>query len=213
MYVPGIPVHVVQRGHNRMACFFSDDDYLFYKEALSEGIRRYGASLHAYCLMTNHIHLLMTPFERDSIQRVLQHLGRQYVQYINKTYRRSGSLWEGRHKGSMIIDELYLLRCYRYIELNPVTACMVNKPEEYPWSSFHCNALNNVDNLIHRHDEYMKLGSSDDARCFAYRELFKVPLCDHDVHDIRSSLDRNQWLAQSRFSEQIDDAFKRAEES
>ena len=93
MYIPGIPVHVVQRGHNRQACFFCEDDYLFYKEVLLEGMRRYGCELHAYCLMTNHIHLLLTPADEDSIQRVMQHLGRQYAQYINRTYRRSGSLW------------------------------------------------------------------------------------------------------------------------
>ena len=99
MYIPGIPVHAVQRGHNRSACFFSEVDYLYYKEVLAEALARYGASLHAYCLMTNHIHLLLTPDEKDSIQRVFEHMGRQYAQYINKTFSRSGALWEERHKG------------------------------------------------------------------------------------------------------------------
>lgn len=131
MYLPGVPAHIVQRGNNREACFFCDDDYLFYKEVLFEGLKRYGAALHSYCLMTNHVHLLITPKESDSISRIIQHVGRQYVQYINKTYRRTGTLWEGRHKGSLVDAENYLLTCYRYIELNPVAADMVASPEEY----------------------------------------------------------------------------------
>jgi putative transposase len=141
MYLPGVPVHIVQRGNNRNACFFCEDDYRYYKQVLEEGMQRYGVALHAYCLMTNHVHLLMTPQWEDSISRVIQHLGRQYVQHVNKTYGRSGTLWEGRHKSSLVDAEHYLLSCYRYVELNPVTATMVKKPEEYPWSSYHFNAL------------------------------------------------------------------------
>ena len=113
MYLPGIPAHIVQRGNNRDACFFANNDYTVYKAALAEGLRRYGGVLHAYCLMTNHVHLLMTPSESDSISRIIQHVGRQYVKYINKNYRRSGTLWEGRHKGSLVDAEAYLLACYR----------------------------------------------------------------------------------------------------
>ncbi|GAA3565824.1 hypothetical protein GCM10022265_14800 [Marinobacter xestospongiae] len=141
MYLPGVPAHVVQRGHNRDACFFAEDDFRFYRQVLAEGLKRNGAELHAYCLMTNHVHLLITPQHADSISRLMQHVGRQYVQYINKNYRRSGTLWEGRHKGSLVDAENYLLSCYRYIELNPVTAGMVDQPEQYPWSSFRRNAL------------------------------------------------------------------------
>lgn len=103
MYLPGVPAHVVQRGNNREVCFFAAEDYQFYKEVLGEGLRRYGGHLHAYCLMTNHVHLLLTPDATDSISRILQHIGRQYVCYVNKTYKRSGTLWEGRHKSSLII--------------------------------------------------------------------------------------------------------------
>ncbi len=98
MYLPGVPAHIVQRGNNRDACFFSDDDYLYYLEVLGQGLRRYGVNLHAYCLMTNHVHLLMTPKDKVGISRVMQHLGRLYVLYINRTYRRSGTLWEGRQR-------------------------------------------------------------------------------------------------------------------
>lgn len=131
-YIPGVAAHIVQRGNNRNACFFAESDYQYYKEVLGEGLKRYGARLHAYCLMTNHVHLLMTPEYEDSISRVIQHMGRQHVQYINKTHRRTGTLWEGRHKGSLVDAERYLLTCYRYIELNPVKAAMVSSPEKYP---------------------------------------------------------------------------------
>ena len=136
VYLPGVPAHIVQRGNNRNACFFAEQDYAYYLEALAQGLRRFGADLHAYCLMKNHIHLLITPHYKDSISRVIQHMGRQYVRYINKTYSRTGTLWEGRHKGSLVDAEHYLLTCYRYIELNPVTAGIVTRPDMYPWSSY-----------------------------------------------------------------------------
>ncbi|WP_236012333.1 transposase [Marinobacter mangrovi] len=118
MYLPGVPVHVVQRGHNRYACFFADEDFRYYQHLPAEGMKRYGAELHAYCLMTNHVHLLFTPHQPDSLSRLMQHVGSLYVRYINRTYRRSGTLWEGRHKGSLVDAENYLLSCYCYIALN-----------------------------------------------------------------------------------------------
>lgn len=154
--------------------------------------------------MTNHIHLLLTPSAENSIQRVIQHLGRQYVQYINKHYGRSGSLWEGRYKGSLVPEDHYLLSCYRYIELNPVTAGMVEKPEEYPWSSFHCNGVGKPDLLISPHDIYLGLSSTVEDRCFAYRELFNFPLSEYDIHEIRESLSSNHLLGNSRFKGQIE---------
>lgn len=135
MYLPGVPAHVVQRGNNREACFFQDEDYQFYLAVLGDALKRYRVQLHAYVLMTNHVHLLMTPTDESGISRVMQHLGRLYVLYVNRTYRRSGTLWEGRHKSSLINATEYLLTCYRYIELNPVRAGMVAVPEEYRWSS------------------------------------------------------------------------------
>lgn len=154
MYIPGCPAHIVQRGNNRQDCFFCESDFRYYQEVLGEGLKRYGAELHAYCLMDNHVHLLITPLYEDSISRVIQHMGRQYVRYVNRSYGRSGTLWEGRHKGSLIDAEPYLLNCYRYIELNPVTAAMVDKPGDYPWSSYHHNGLGKLDPLITEHPLY-----------------------------------------------------------
>ncbi len=192
---------------------------------LGEGLARYGAQLHAYCLMTNHVHLLLTPLAVDSIPRILQHLGRMYVRYINKTYRRSGTLWErflllqnrhtlhpvnkGRYKASLIDAKKYLLACYRYIELNPATAAMVEKPEEYRWSSFHFNAVGTSDPLVTPHAVYFALANDDSLRQYYYRELFQVNLSEHNVHSIRACLTANQVLGAGKFKEQIEATLNR----
>ena len=124
-YLPGFPYHIVQRGNNREACFIEAENYQFYLALWKECIKRYGAKVHAYCLMTNHIHFLVTPDEADSISRVMQVVGSRYGYYFNKSYKRSGTVWEGRHKSSLVQSDKYLLTCMRYIELNPVVAGMV----------------------------------------------------------------------------------------
>jgi REP-associated tyrosine transposase len=209
MYLPGVLAHIVQRGNNREACFFCDEDYQFYKEVLLEGLKRYGAALHAYCLMTNHVHLLITPNEAGSISRIIQHVGRQYVQYINKTYRRTGTLWEGCHKGSLVDAENYLLTCYRYIELTPVAANMVESPDEYRWSSYRANAWGEDDDLITPHELYLRIGRcEDDSQC-KYRDLFRVMISNQDVHQIKQALSKNYPTGSTRFKEQVEAMFGR----
>ncbi len=131
--IPGQPQHVIQRGNNSEVIFVSDDDYGFYLESLQDACNQHQCDVHAYVLMTNHVHLLMTPHVENGISKVIQSLGRRYVQYFNYTYDRTGTLWEGRYKATLIDSEQYLLTCSRYIELNPVRAQMVNHPSEYPW--------------------------------------------------------------------------------
>lgn len=209
MYLPGIPAHVVQRGHNRAACFFSDEDFEFYLECLGQGLRRYGVALHAYVLMTNHVHLLMTPQEESSISRLMQHIGRLYVLYVNKRYRRSGALFEGRHKASLVAADDYLLTCYRYIEMNPVAAGMVQGPEQYRWSSYRCHAWGKPNPLIGDHDLYLALGRDPEARQRVYRELFRHRLPEERLHDIRECLAYNFPLGNDRFRESIEAALGR----
>ncbi len=207
MYLPGIPAHIVQRGNNRDACFFSDDDYRYYLEALGQGCRRHAVQLHAYCLMTNHVHLLMTQTHEDrGISQVMQHLGRLYVAYINKTYRRSGTLWEGRHKASLIDAEAYLLTCYRYIEMNPVAAQMVPTPDQYPWSSYRHHAWGEGSREITDHALYRALDPRPAERQRVYRDLFKFQIPEIDLHEIRHSLAYNYPLGNDRFREQIERA-------
>ncbi len=131
--VPGIPWHIIQRGNNRSACFYSDEDYQFYLELLKDLSEKFSCDIHAYVLMTNHVHLLLTPGKKDSAALLMKNLGQRYVQYINHTYRRSGTLWEGRFRSCLTQSEDYVLACYRYIELNPVRADMVAHPRDYPW--------------------------------------------------------------------------------
>jgi REP-associated tyrosine transposase len=210
MYLPGIPAHVVQRGNNRDACFYADDDYQYYLEVLGRGCRRYGVQLHAYCLMTNHVHLLMTQaHENIGISQVMQHIGRLYVAHINKTYRRSGTLWEGRHKASLVDADTYLLMCYRYIELNPVVANLVTSPDQYRWSSYTWHAWGQPNPRVTDHMLYDTLDQDSQTRQQTYRELFKHQIPEVDIHQIRKALAYNYPLGNDRFREQIETALGR----
>jgi putative transposase len=157
MYVAGLPYHVVQRGNNREACFVEPENYQFYLELWQQMTRRYGVAVHAYCLMTNHVHSLVTPQRPGSISDTMKVVGSRYAQYINLRYQRTGTLWEGRHRASLVQSERYLLCCYRYIELNPVRAGMVERPEEYRWSSYGINAWGDA-GWLQPHEEYSRLG-------------------------------------------------------
>lgn len=203
-YLPGVPAHLVQRGNNRQAVFFSDDDYLAYLGWLGEGAEKFGCAVHAYVLMTNHVHLLVTPEAGDSISRMIQYVGRHYVTYINHTYQRSGTLWEGRHKGSLVQESDYLLACYRYIELNPVRAGMVQTPAEYRWSSYRFNTSNQDDALLTPHSLYLSLGQDDVERQRAYRELFRVALASDQIHAIRSTVQTGTPLGNDRFKSEVE---------
>ncbi|WP_137886457.1 transposase [Pseudomonas sp. 2FE] len=204
MYLPGVPAHVVQRGNNRNACFFHEDDYRFYLAVLADALKRHRVELHAYVLMTNHVHLLMTPADTEGISRVMQHVGRLYVLYINRTYRRTGTLWEGRHKASLVNAAEYLLSCYRYIELNPVRAGMVAAPEEYPWSSYGWHAWGVPNGLVADHFLYQQLGADMPLRQHAYRQLFRGHLEASALQVMREALTHNYPLGNDRFRESVE---------
>ena len=188
VYMAGVPCHVIQRGNNRQACFFAEQDYEHYLACLMDACRRYKAALHGYVFMTNHVHLLLSPETADGISRVMQSLGRRYVQYVNFEYKRSGTLWEGRHKASLVNAEDYLLKCYRYIELNPVRASMVAHPAEYKWSSYRTNAYGERCQYLTPHGVYLDLAHQAVDRQIAYRELFKTEMDAQDIHNIRQSV-------------------------
>lgn len=166
--VAGIPWHIIQRGNNKSACFYTESDYLRYLEILEQQAKKFDCLIHAYVLMTNHVHLLITPQKENSASLLMKHLGQRYVQYINKEYKRSGTLWEGRFKSCLAQSENYVLACYRYIEMNPVRANMVDHPEKYPWSSYLINAEKKESKLITAHAEYLGLGGSEIKRKHAY---------------------------------------------
>jgi putative transposase len=203
MYLPGLPYHLVQRGNNRDVCFIEPDNYQFYLELWRSMSKRYGVSVHAYCLMTNHIHFLVTPHQEASVSNTMKMVGSRYAQYFNQKYKRTGTLWEGRHRSSLVQSERYLLCCYRYIELNPVRAGMVNRPEEYRWSSYGANAWGDKCWLFPHH-EYMRLGSNAKERQAAYRELFRHQFSEVDLQLIRKAAHYCQPVGDGRFRGQIE---------
>jgi len=203
MYLPGMPYHVVQRGNNREACFYDEMDYRYYLQTLKKQADKYRCRLHAYVLMTNHVHLLLTPEEEDSAALMMKQLGQRYVQYINRTYRRSGTLWEGRFKSCLAQDETYVLTCHRYIELNPVRANMVDHPRDYTWSSYRAHAEGRHNPLLTPHPEYQQLGQTDSERQTAYRSLFKAHLDPDTLKTIRTATNGNYVLGDNRFQEHI----------
>lgn len=206
---PGITLHLVQRGHNRQRCFDTDIDYATYATRLKEAAQRYSVSIHAWTLMTNHVHLLVTPGHGDSISKMMQTLNRNYVCYYNQTYQRSGTLWEGRFKSCLIDSANYLLHCYRYIELNPVRAGIVLDPADYAWSSYRSNALGYPSSMLSPHAGYLALSSHVEYRRQAYRDLFKEPLNTQTLADIREATSRNMALGSNDFKEEIETATAR----
>ena len=206
IHLDGVPLHIVQRGHNRQPCFFADADYAAYLEWLGDAARRTGCQIHAYALMTNHVHLLLTPTDAQAVARLMIALGRRYVPYFNAAYQRSGTLWEGRYKSSLIESESYLLACMRYIELNPVRAGLCPDPAHYRWSSYRANALGETSPLLTPHPLYATLSPDETRRQGAYRELFDQVLSDKTITDIRLALKQTQPLGNSRFFDAIEQA-------
>ena len=186
-FLPGQPQHVIQRGNNRSAVFFEDGDYVFYLECLGEAAQKHGCDIHAYALMTNHVHLLMTPCGEASIPRTLQSLGRRYVRHVNIARNRTGTLWEGRYKAAVIDSEAYLLTCCRYIEENPVRAGLARNPGDYPWSSYQMHGGGKADPLITDHPMLLALGETPGERRKAYLQLFRRSIEPQDVDGLRAA--------------------------
>ena len=185
-FLPNLPVHVVQRGNNQLAVFFDDDDRRVCLDWLGQAAGENGCAIHAHALMTNHVHLLMTPADGQAVSATLQALGRRFVPHANHRHGRTRTLWEGRFKASPVQEERYLFARYCYIELNPVRAGMVERPEHWPWSSYRTNALGEHTSLLSPHPLYLSLGPDADQRRMAYRSLFDLPLDPRTLGDVRA---------------------------
>ena len=185
--VAGVCQHVIHRGRNRRAIFTSESDYRFYRDWLQEAAALHGLRIHAYVLMTNHVHLLATPKRKDSVSKTLQTLGRRYVHYFNATHRHTGTLWEGRYRATVVEAGRYLLTCSRYIELNPVRARLVKSPAQYRYSSYRHNAQGRPDALLTEHGIYRRLGRTLAKRGAAYRSLFRNTLERATLNEIRAA--------------------------
>lgn len=191
LVIPGVPLHIIQRGNNRQSCFFSERDYLVYLRMLHACAVDACCAIHAYVLMTNHVHLLITPDDAQSPGVLMKALGQRYVQYVNRRYGRTGSLWEGRFRSCIVDDEQYLFICQCYVELNPVRAGMVDHPGHYVWSSYRANAEGAVDALVTPHHLYMSIALDSNERQKAYRDLFEQELPSEQVEFIRRATNGN----------------------
>jgi putative transposase len=211
--IPGQPQHVIQRGNNQEALFDAEGDYRFYLEKLRAAAEKHQCAVHAYVLMTNHVHLLVTPDTEEGIGKMIQMVGRYYVQYFNYCYGRTGTLWEGRYKATLIDSEQYLLTCMRYIELNPVRADMVKHPAEYPWSSYRCNALGKEDALVRPHGEYIRLAKAEQERQEAYRQLFRARIPEMTLEAIREATNKAWVLGSDRFKRKMEKKLERPVQS
>ena len=194
LILPGIAVHVIQRGNNRGACFREGSDYFVYLLHLRELARKLACEVHAYCLMTNHVHLLLTPPSPEACIALMRNLGQRYVQYFNKHHQRSGTLFEGRFRSCVTESTRYVLACYRYIEMNPVRAGMVRQPVDYAWSSHAANSGVREGGFLAPHVEYLGLGSTLLARRAAYAGLFDAQ-AERDLDEIRRATNGGYPLA------------------
>mgnify|MGYP000353068509 FL=1 len=202
--VPGQTLHITHQGNMQQDVFNNDQDHQRFIEGLVASRDQSGCSLHAYVLMPNHYHLLLTPPTGNALSEFMQSIGRRYVRYFNKEYQRSGTLWEGRYKSSLVDSEAYLLQCYRYIEDHPVRSNIVSAANQHQWSSYHHNALGETDPLITEHDNYTQIATTEDARKNVYSSLFKTALDSETTSLITSSVEKGEVLGSDRFHQSIE---------
>jgi putative transposase len=198
-------MHITPRGNNRLRCFFSDSDHLVYLELLGKAAHETGCLVHAYVLMTNHIHLLVSPSKEQGPGMMMKSLGEQYVSYVNRRQTRTGTLWEGRFRSCLVQTERYLMVCQRYIELNPVRAQMVSDPAAYSWSSYHRNAHGDANAVVTPHELYDRSGGDAIARQKAYRDLFDEALSVDTLKEVRRATHANSALGNDAFKDHIAD--------
>ena len=204
-FLPGQPLHVIHRGKGGKRVFFRQRDYARYRDWLAEAAAHYRCAIHAYVLMPNHVHLLVTPRAEDSLPRTLQSLGRRYTRYVNGERGRAGTLWEGRYRAAPI-EALHLIDCCRYIETNPVRAKLAKQPRQYPWSSYHGHALGAADPVLTDHRLYSALAARPKKRQKAYRALFDEPVDGEFVDALRLATNGGWALGSERFKRRIAEA-------
>lgn len=209
LVVPGQPHHVIQRGNNRQPIFLDDEDYAAFLRWLREGARLFKLAIHAYVLMPNHVHLLVTPSDSVGLGKMMQWIGRFYVPYFNRKYKRIGTLWQGRFRATVIDSERYFLVCSRYIELNPVRAQLAERPEDYIWSSYLHHAGLHADPYISDHSLYWALGNTPFEREAAYRELAEQALTPEDTAALMEATEKGWAFGSEQFKSGLEKNVKR----
>jgi putative transposase len=201
--LPGVAMHIVQRGNNRMRCFSADEDFAVYLALLRQLAPKQECAIHAYCLMPNHVHILATPARLASSAALMKELSQRYTHYFNEKHQRTGTLWEGRFRSCVAESARYALACYRYIELNPVRAGIVPHPALYPWSSYAVNIGIHVDPLLAHHAEFTALASDDRPRRAVYRHLVEQGLAPSLLAAIRDATQGGYPLGSERFKSTV----------
>ncbi|MDB5916664.1 MAG: Transposase [Massilia sp.] len=199
LVIPDVPLHITQRGNNKLHCFFEETDFLVYLKLLHSASIRAECRVHAYVLMRNHVHLVVSPTHAQGPAMLMKSLGERYVQYVNRRHGRTGTLWEGRYHSCLVQSERYLMICQRYVELNPVRACLVNEPSAYPWSSYHHNAHGQESKIVAQHELYSRIGPDPASRQTAYRALFAEVLGSDTLTELRRATHRNTALGSAEF--------------
>ena len=207
--LPGLPVHVTQRGVNRCAIFLDDIDRLHYLRLLRSTCARLPLALHAYVLMDNHVHLLLTTSRPGDLSSAMHGIGHKYVQWFNWRHERIGTLWQGRFKACVVDSDAYLLEVIRYIELNPVRAAMVLCAQDYPWSSVHVHLGRRSDPAITNHDVFEATGSTPRERADRWTDWLRAGVSDDDLVDIRRHMQRESALGDARFQAMVEQAVNR----
>jgi putative transposase len=198
--IPNTPHHVMQRGHNRQVVFSSEEEFQYYRENLILYKKQFSCKVYAYCLMTNHVHLIVNPGNNpESLSLLMKRLAGRQTRYVNTLEKRSGSLWEGRFKSSIISSKEYLLACCRYIDLNPLRAGLVNDPKDYLWSGYNSKVEGIVDKVLDLDSNYRALGNTQKERQSAYKEYVTQTIPDEELHLIRLAIQRNQLTGSDRF--------------
>ena len=199
------PHHIIQRGHNRQAVFTSTAAFAYYRQNLLDFKEEFGCKVYAYCLMDNHVHLLVDPGNRpESLALLMKRLAGRQTRFHNRAEKTSGTLWEGRYKSSIVSTE-YLAACCRYIELNPVRAGSVARPADYPWSSYTCKVTATRDPVVDADTAYIALGTTRRKRRTAYEKYVQDEIADQETEMIRKSVQRSQVTGSARFREELSD--------
>jgi putative transposase len=198
LVVPDVSMHVVQRGHRRAPCFYDDSDYLAYLVALGTYAARFRCAVHAYCLMTNHVHLLLTPSDATGCALLMKHLAQRHSKRINARQGRTGTLWEGRPHSGLVASDDYAVACYRYFDLYPARAGMVDHASKHRWSSYNANAGTELDSFIRPHPAFLALGTEPAARFRAYQALCETPLDTKVMDEIRHATRMGQRMGAPR---------------
>ena len=198
------PQHIILQGRDGQTIFQQEQDYQYFHDCLDAAAYNYNLKVHAYVLMPDHVHVLATPGNKDSVSRVVQSIGRNYVQYFNECYDGIGTLWEGRYRATVVDPRHYLLTCSRYIELNPVRNQLVDKPQDYPWSSYAHNALAQTDEMISAAGEYQKLGNTERECAREYKKMFRQKMSVEQAQEITDATLKGWVLGDSKFAKKIE---------